>query len=99
MSTSRAFASASEYTATHFTPRRCAVRITRQAISPRLAMSIFLNMECLPRPAPRRFALFEEGTYALLAVRRGARGRDARSGIGDHLLPDGAARHAAYQFL
>ncbi|MPC14387.1 hypothetical protein E2C01_007152 [Portunus trituberculatus] len=36
------FLSGSEYTATVFTPRRRAVRITRQAISPRLAMSSLL---------------------------------------------------------
>src|SRR5436190_798327 len=37
------FASASEYTATVRTPRRFAVSATRQAISPRFAIRIFLN--------------------------------------------------------
>jgi hypothetical protein len=36
-------ASASEYTATVFTPRRFAVRITRHAISPRFAIKILSN--------------------------------------------------------
>ena len=39
----RLFASASEYTATVRMPIRRAVVITRQAISPRLAISILLN--------------------------------------------------------
>src|SRR5690606_16570653 len=43
-STCSAPASASEYTATVAMPMRRAVRITRQAISPRLAIRIFLNM-------------------------------------------------------
>src|SRR3990167_9761284 len=37
-------ASASEYTATVLTARRRAVAATRQAISPRLAIRIFVNM-------------------------------------------------------
>src|SRR5450759_1042941 len=63
-STWRAPASASEYTATVFTPRRCAVLITRQAISPRLAIRIFLNIF-----SPRRsrwICLRENGTYLSL---------------------------------
>src|SRR5512143_1215246 len=40
----RAFASASEWTATVRIPRRRAVRMTRQAISPRFAIRIFSNM-------------------------------------------------------
>ena len=39
-----ALASASEYTATVFTPKHLAVAATRQAISPRLAIRIFLNI-------------------------------------------------------
>src|SRR5687767_1573932 len=42
--TCAAWASASEYTATVRTPRRRAVAATRQAISPRLAIRILLNM-------------------------------------------------------
>ena len=41
----RALASASEYTATVRMPRRRAVAATRQAISPRLAISKVSNME------------------------------------------------------
>src|SRR3972149_1317620 len=98
-STWRAPASASEYTATVFTPRRCAVWITRQAISPRLATSVFLNMRWFPRRRPGRLTLLQERADAFLAVGGGARGSDARGGAGDHVLVDGAARHAAYQFL
>ena len=43
-STCRAFLSASEYTATVWMPILRAVLMTRQAISPRLAIRIFLNM-------------------------------------------------------
>ena len=43
-STWSASRSASEYTATVAMPRRRAVLMTRQAISPRLAIRIFLNM-------------------------------------------------------
>src|SRR5271157_5335964 len=43
-STCRAFLSASEYTATVRTPIVRAVLMTRQAISPRLAIKIFWNM-------------------------------------------------------
>src|SRR5438477_8709428 len=43
-STWRARRSASEYTATVRMPSRRAVRMTRQAISPRLAMRIFWNI-------------------------------------------------------
>src|SRR5687767_15919717 len=44
IATCRLFASASKYTPTVRIPIRRAVVITRQAISPRLAMSILLNM-------------------------------------------------------
>ncbi|CKZ86521.1 Uncharacterised protein [Mycobacterium tuberculosis] len=44
ISTWSASRSASEYTATVLMPIRRAVLMTRQAISPRLAISIFLNM-------------------------------------------------------
>src|SRR3954447_21782145 len=42
------FSSASEYTATVLIPSSRQAQITRRAISPRLAMGIFLNMECWP---------------------------------------------------
>src|ERR1700722_10906654 len=39
-------ASASQYTATTRMPRRCAVRVIRQAISPRLAINKVVNIGC-----------------------------------------------------
>src|SRR5438552_113255 len=45
MRTCRAFASASEKTATGAIPRSRQARITRTAISPRLAIRIFLNID------------------------------------------------------
>ena len=45
--TCKAPASASEYIATLAIPKRRAVRMTRQAISPLLAMRIFLNISYL----------------------------------------------------
>src|SRR3954447_12488669 len=58
-STCRAFLSASEYTATVAMPILRAVLMTRHAISPRLAMRIFLNMAKAPPPCglARRIAL------------------------------------------
>jgi hypothetical protein len=57
-STWRASRSASEYTATVAMPIFFAVLMTRQAISPRLAIRIFLNMVstsvCLPLPPRER---------------------------------------------
>jgi len=53
-----ASASASEWTATVLMPMALAVRITRQAISPRLAMSSLANMAAEPpRRRPRPFAM------------------------------------------
>src|SRR5436189_1863077 len=49
--TCRLWASASEYTATVLTPSSLAAQMTRSAISPRLAIRIFLNM---PRGAGPR---------------------------------------------
>ena len=61
--TCAACVSASEYTATVRMPIRCAVAATLQAISPRLAIRIFLNIMvfCLPSYAvfacmPNRFS-------------------------------------------
>src|SRR5690606_9395563 len=48
VATCRALRSASEYTATVRAPRRFAVRMTRQAISPRLAMRIRSNTASPP---------------------------------------------------
>ena len=47
-------ASASEYTATVRMPSRLAVRATRQAISPRLAIRILSNMRSAVRRAERK---------------------------------------------
>ena len=49
-STWAACASASEYTATVRIPRRLAVAAMRQAISPRLAIRILLNIELFKIP-------------------------------------------------
>ena len=51
--TCRAFASASEWTATVRIPSRRAVRMTRQAISPRFAMRILVNIGHI-RKTPKR---------------------------------------------
>src|SRR3954470_8427142 len=52
--TCSAFASASEYTATVRMPRRFAVRATRTAISPRLAMRILSNIQARLTTETRR---------------------------------------------
>src|SRR5690606_25378999 len=52
-----AVASASEYTATVAMPRRRQLRITRQAISPRLATRIRLNMRSLVQSLSRGLAI------------------------------------------
>src|SRR6266852_4282542 len=74
--------SASEYTATVRTPSRRAVRITRQAISPRLAIRILPNTLAFAL-SPARLALLEERRDALLAFRRDADLGDAPGGIRD----------------
>src|SRR5712691_4872569 len=74
--------SASEYTATVRTPSRRAVRITRQAISPRLAIRILPNTLAFAR-GPGRLALLEECRDARLAFRRDADLGDAPGGIGN----------------
>src|SRR3546814_2227718 len=58
-----ASASASEYTATVAMPSRRAVRITRHAISPRMAMRIFSNMRVSAlKPSPSRGGLGGDGS-------------------------------------
>src|SRR6266571_4608873 len=74
--------SAAEYTATVRTPSRRAVRITRQAISPRLATRSLPNTLAFAL-GPGRLALFEERRDALLAFRRDADLGDAPGGIRD----------------
>src|SRR2546425_12217785 len=77
-----ALRSASEYTATVRTPRRRAVRITRHAISPRLAIRILPNTSVFS-PPPGRLALLEERGDALPALGRDADLGDAPGGVRD----------------
>src|ERR1051325_1044104 len=87
--------SASEYTATQRIAMRCAVRMTRQAISPRFAIRILRNTLALPG----RLALLEEGGDAFLAFARGADLGDAACRVGLELAVDRSARHLANQVL
>src|SRR5436190_17357991 len=90
----RALRSASEYTATVRMPMPRAAAMTRQAISPRLAMRILRNtLLLLPRrldahrleiPDPGRFSLFEERRDAFPAFSGNADLGDALGGVGDH---------------
>src|SRR5258705_9515379 len=83
----RALRSASEYTATVRIPSRRAVRITRHAISPRLAIRILPNIrEKCSRSAlrgPGRLALLKEGRGPFLALGRAADLGDALRGLGN----------------
>src|SRR5579863_10312566 len=75
-----ASASASEKTATVLMPMRRAVRITRQAISPRLAMRIFLNMRAVVDPSSalkRDVGVLLPGIAQLLLAQHGERAADA----------------------
>src|SRR4029453_14197869 len=82
-STWRALASASEYTATVRIPIRCAVFITRQAISPRLAIRIFLNIAL-----QRDVAGLAPGVFYLLVRQHRQRAADpaARFVRHDHVV-------------
>src|SRR6185503_20563481 len=105
----RASRSASEYTATVRTPRLRAAAITRQAISPRLAMRILRNtLALLPRRLdahrleflhPGGLALFQERGDAFLAFRRNADLGDALRGIRDQGFVDWTRGDAAQQVL
>src|SRR6185436_7260950 len=105
----RASRSASEYTATVRMPMRRAAAITRQAISPRLAMRILRNtLLFLPRRLdahrlevlhPRGLAFFEERGDAFLAFGRDADLGDALGGVGDHGVVGGTRAHRAQQVL
>src|SRR6185436_985187 len=107
--TCRASRSASEYTATVRMPMSRAAVMTRQAISPRLAMRILRNtLLLLPRRLdahrleilhPRRLALLEERGDAFLAFGRDADLGDALGGIGDHRIVERPRRHGADQVL
>src|SRR5437764_8760253 len=85
--------SASEYTATVRIPMRFAVRITRQAISPRFAIRILRNTLALPG----RLALLEEGGDAFSSLGRGADLGDAARGIGLERAVDRPCGHLADQ--
>src|SRR5688500_16069484 len=90
--------SASEYTATVGIPRRRAVRITRQAISPRLAMSSLRNTSGLPG-RPGRLALLEERNDAFLAFGRSADLGNAPGGVGHQRIIHRVQRYGANQAL
>src|SRR3989441_1270613 len=77
-----ALRSASEYTATVRPPSQCAVRITRHAISPRLAIRALPNTS-VSSPPPGRLALLEERGDALPALGRDADLGDAPGGVRD----------------
>src|SRR6202171_2283257 len=62
----RAALSTSEYTATEEMPRLRQARITRNAISPRLAIRIFLNVRGSPEVFQRSFILPEFRWAAIL---------------------------------
>src|SRR5207302_8877822 len=94
----RALRSASEYTATVRTPSARAVRITRHAISPRLAIRTLPNKSVFSRP-PGRLALFEERGDALLAFWRDADRGDAPGGVRDQRCAHGPPGNGADQVL
>src|ERR1700704_4530062 len=94
----RALRSASEYTATVPTPSRRAVRITRHAISPRLAIRTLPNTSVFS-PPPGRLALLEERGDALLAFGRDADLGDAPGGVRDQRCVHGPSGNRADQLL
>src|SRR6185369_2478338 len=105
----RAPRSASEYTATVRMPMSRAAAITRQAISPRLAMRTLrntllllprgLDAHCLEVLHPRGLALFEEGGDAFLALGRDADFRDALGRVCDYGVVGRTGAHRAQQVL
>src|SRR4051812_45817935 len=88
--TCRASRSASENTATVRIPMRCALRMTRQAISPRLAIRMVRNIGPPLALAPGGGALVQEGGEPLLPLVAGAAGRDAAAGLLPERGVDGA---------
>src|SRR3989441_8783181 len=93
-----ALRSASEYTATVRTPSRRAVRITRHAISPRLAIRTLPNTSVFSQP-PGRLALLEERGDALPAFGRDADLGDAPGGVRDQRRVHGPPGDGADQVL
>src|SRR5258706_3579323 len=103
----RALASASEYTATVATPSRLAVLMTRQAISPRFAIRIFLNIltsqnSCATAARalcvrPDRATFVEEGAESLPSLGRRAQRCDPPRGVLDHRIVDRPVGHRADQ--
>src|SRR5690554_8230858 len=98
MATCRASASASEYTATQRMPMRWAVWIIRQAISPRFAMRILLNMLVALRN-PVGAAFVQEGVQALLSLFAYPNVGDALCGVVDHVLADHLVADGEYQIF
>src|SRR5467141_2597924 len=94
----RALRSASEYTATVRMPSLCAVRITRHAISPRLAIRTLPNTS-VSSPPPGRLALLEERGDALPALGRDADLGDAPRGVRDQRCVHGLPGNRADQLL
>src|SRR3989454_9194807 len=94
----RALRSASEYTATVRTPSPRAVRISRHAISPRLAIRI-LPTTSVFSPPPGRLALLEERGDALPALGRDADLCDAPGGVRDQRRVHGPPGNRADQLL
>src|SRR3989440_9395408 len=94
----RASLSASAYSAMLRKPRRRAVRMTRQAISPRFAISRRANTSALSG-SPGGLALLEERGDAFLAFRRDADLGDAPRGLGDQRFIGRMQRHLADQLL
>src|SRR3954465_12312189 len=76
-------------------PMRFAVRITRQAISPRLAIRIFRNTLALPG----RLALFEERSDSFASIGGGADLGDAPRGVRLQRVVDRPTGDVAHQIL
>src|SRR3954466_15098033 len=96
--TCAAFASAAEYTATVRMRSRRAVRATRQAISPRFAMSSFANTGSgLRNPGGR--TLLEERRDAFAPFGRDARIGNAFRGGGEQYVVHRRLDHIGQQAL
>src|SRR5690606_19638052 len=94
-STKSASWSASEYTATVWMPILRAVLITRQAISPRFAIRIFLNMFGFPPLGSERdVAVLAPRVVELLVAQHRQRAADALAGgvRHDHVVDEAAVR-------